>query len=70
MVKALVQTASRLVQLHRDIGPCLIRIQTGFLKDKNIESTERMIDELEARLRDLRKELKCTHTHHDYVPLK
>jgi hypothetical protein len=69
MVKALVQTASRIVQLHRDIGPCLVRIQTGFLKDKNIQSTERMIDEVEAKLRDLRRELKCTQTN-DYVPLK
>lgn len=69
MVKAFVQTASRLVQLHRDIGPCLVRIQTGFLKDKNIEVTERMIDELEAKLRDMRRELKDTHIQ-DYLPLK
>ncbi len=71
MVKALVQTASRIVQLHKDIGPCLVRIQTGFMKDKNIEYTERLLDELEAKVRDMRKELKPTTNHEDpFIPLK
>lgn len=71
MVKVLVQTASRIVQLHKDIGPCLVRIQTGFMKDKNIEYTERLLDELEAKVRDLRKELKPTSRDEEpFIPLK
>ena len=71
MVKTLVQTASRIMQLHKDIGPCLVRIQTGFMKDKNIEYTERLLDELEAKVRDMRKELKPTsHNEEPFISLK
>lgn len=70
MVKTLVQTASRLVQIHKDIGPCLVRIQTGFMKDKNLAATEQFLDELERRVRDLRTELKQPTSSSNYVPLK
>lgn len=70
MVKTLVQTASRLVQIHKDIGPCLVRIQTGFMKDKNLATTEQFLDELERKLRDLRAELRQPTSQSSYVPLK
>jgi hypothetical protein len=70
MVNPLVKTASRIVRLHQDILPCLVRIQNGFMRERNIDSAERVLDELEALVRDIRREIRTQHPSDPFIPLK
>lgn len=69
MVKPLVSLASRAIRANREIVPCLVRIQNGFMTDTNIRDAERIVQEVQDMLRDMRAQ--STHTKDDtFLPLK
>lgn len=70
MVNHLIHTASRIVRLYQDILPCLIRIQNGFMRERNIHSADRVLDELEALVRDIRRDIRTQQPSQPFIPLK
>ncbi len=69
MVKPMIALASRAIQMNREIVPCLVRIQNGFMADKNIQDAERILHELNDMLRDMRAQ--STHPKETtFFPLK
>jgi hypothetical protein len=71
MVKPFVMLASRVIRVHQEITPCITRIQTGFMREKNMEEVEKMLEEMQKMLRDMREALKTPNKQQDdYIPLK
>ena len=69
MVKPLVALASRAIRANKEIVPCLVRIQNGFMTDTNIRDAERILQELHDMLRDMRAQ--STQPKDDtFLPLK
>ena len=59
MIKHFGTLASRVVRAHQEVAPCLIRIQSGFMADKNIDHVEHTLNEMQEMLREMRIALKA-----------
>jgi len=71
MVKHFGTLASRVLRAHQEVSPCLMRIQYGFMADKNIEAVEKTLTEMQETLRLMRETLKAHKPHvYDPFPLK
>lgn len=72
MVKLYSTLASRVMYAHRELAPCITRIQYGFMAEKNIEQVEKKLQEMQEMVRNMRESLKApdTQQHQDYIPLK
>ena len=71
MVKHISVLASRVLRAHQEVTPCLMRIQSGFMADTNIERVEKTLQDMQDTLRLMREALKTPPTPDDtYVPLK
>jgi hypothetical protein len=72
MVKHFGTLASRVLRAHQEVTPCLMRIQSGFMADKNIETVEKTLQEMQETLRLMREALKAPKQYISdaYVPLK
>lgn len=69
MVKPIVSLASRAIRANREIVPCLVRIQNGFMTDTNIRDAERILQELHDMLRDMRAQ-STQPKDNTFLPLK
>jgi hypothetical protein len=70
MVKPIVALASRAIRANREIMPCLVRIQSGFMTDTNIRDAERILQELHDMLRDMRAQSTTPQKDDTFLPLK
>jgi hypothetical protein len=76
MVKPQLYTlAGRLLQLNREVTVHLVRVQNGFLADRNATQAQKMIADMQETLCALQKVLDTPPSSypqppHNYVPLK
>jgi hypothetical protein len=71
MAKPFAALALKAVEMNRTVLPNLIRIQSGFMPEKNIEQAETLVTQLQEMLREMRTTLKAPYQQSDdYVPLK
>jgi hypothetical protein len=55
MVKYLSTLASRARHIHAEIAPCLMRIDNGFMPDKNIQIIEKQLRDMQETLNEMQK---------------
>lgn len=76
MVKPqLYALAGRLLQLNREMTAHLVRVQSGFLPNRNVDQAQQMITDMQETLYALQKVLDAPpqpypKPPHNYVPLK
>lgn len=73
MVKPFASLASRVVRAHQELAPCFIRIQSGFMTERNIETAEKTLHEMQEMLRDMRTALRAPKSQFKddtFIPLK
>lgn len=70
MVKHFVTLASRVIRTHQELTPCITRIHHGFMAEKNIDQVEKMLQEMQQMIHDMRESLKAPNKQETYIPLK
>lgn len=71
MVKHFGTLASRALRVHQEMTPRLMRIQSGFMADKNIDLVEHTLQEMQEMLREMRQALNASEkTRAEFHPLK
>jgi len=73
MAKPFASLALKAVEMNKTVLPNLIRIQSGFMAEKNIDQAETLVNQLQEMLREMRMTLKAPISYQqsdDYVPLK
>lgn len=72
MAKPFLLLASRIARTHQELAPCITRIHHGFMAERNIDTVEKMLQEMQEMVRDMRESLKAPSKSppQDYVPLK
>jgi hypothetical protein len=73
MAKPFASLALKAVEMNKTVLPNLIRIQSGFMPEKNIDQAETLVLQLQEMLREMRMTLRAPISYKqsdDYVPLK
>jgi hypothetical protein len=70
MVKHIAGIASRIIRAHQELTPCITRIHHGFMAERNIDHVEKMLQEMQEMVRDMRQSLKAPNTQQPFIPLK
>jgi hypothetical protein len=69
MVKPFLVLASRVLRANQELTPCITRIHHGFMPEKNIDQVEKMLQDMQEMVRDMRQSL-ISKTDSNYIPMK
>ena len=70
MVKPVATLACRIIRAHQELAPCITRIHHGFMAERNIDNVEKMLQEMQEMVRDMRQSLKAPNKQGPFIPLK
>lgn len=74
MRKTLHVLGSRVLEVHRSILPCIVRMQSGFMADKNLAEIKEQMSALQHMLDEIESHLKNPEhgkpVSNNYIPFK